>query len=443
MSKNTCYAVVWPNAQGQIFYNVKEFNQGMKVSNAMGQGFTNEKDALEWMNLCCFQRRMAFQKDRLTPKPLPDFLVESHAEEMNVPTYNDIKDFGELERVLKENTRARVCLPEDLVIYVEHGTLPGGDLVAVASYYTWEGFPVMDYVFRISLGLKTGIGSLESEALVAAYALEFIQRQTMDARSYCICVGERKLCEAVKEMEREGIARISFHDEAVSRWLKLLFSRVGDSDVRMVSFRKMDERALRAHGYLRASFPKVAFSESLFSSTSMLSTILGRCGVLPHPMPDWVKAQPAGCRVGLPGDLTVYTDGSHHIGRETAAFVTNIYWDGVYAVHIGAAFKADWLNSTKAEILAVVNGLLCLSGARRISIHTDLEQIVETWESGNMATLPADASPTEYDSLLRLLMMLLECHDVSLSWVKGHAGNSKNNIADRQARNMMRTAGEG
>jgi ribonuclease HI len=91
------------------------------------------------------------------------------------------------------------------------------------------------------------------------------------------------------------------------------------------------------------------------------------------------------------------------------------------------------------EMTAVIEGLSALNRRCRVDLYTDSTYVMnafkqgwlEKWKKNGWRT--SDKMPVKNDDLWRKLQALIEAHEVTWHWVRGHAGNPENERADRLA----------
>jgi ribonuclease HI len=110
----------------------------------------------------------------------------------------------------------------------------------------------------------------------------------------------------------------------------------------------------------------------------------------------------------------------------------------------GMAEKELWggeANTTnnRMELTAVIRALEALKRPAAVRIHTDsqyvqkgISQWIHNWKKNGWRT--ADKKPVKNADLWQRLDTLSSQHDIAWIWVKGHAGDSGNEHADRLAR---------
>lgn len=111
------------------------------------------------------------------------------------------------------------------------------------------------------------------------------------------------------------------------------------------------------------------------------------------------------------------------------------YGDKVREMSGGAA---DTTNN-RMELTAVIASLSALKEPCRVVITTDSKYVADSvtkkwvygWQKKNWVR--AKNEPVPNTDLWKQLLPLLETHDVTFVWVKGHAGHPENELCDRLA----------
>lgn len=100
-----------------------------------------------------------------------------------------------------------------------------------------------------------------------------------------------------------------------------------------------------------------------------------------------------------------------------------------------------YLNMTnnQAELLAAITALEVLKEVCKVTITTDSQYVknsitkwIHGWKRNNWKT--SDNKPVKNQELMKRLDNLVQLHDVSWRWVKGHNGDPMNELADTLAR---------
>ena len=104
-------------------------------------------------------------------------------------------------------------------------------------------------------------------------------------------------------------------------------------------------------------------------------------------------------------------------------------------------------NSTtnnRMELTAVIEGLSALKEPCIVELYSDSKYVIDAiqkgwavkWRSKNWMRTPKE--PAKNPDLWERLLNLLEVHDVTFHWVKGHAQNENNNRCDELAVNAWK-----
>ena len=99
-------------------------------------------------------------------------------------------------------------------------------------------------------------------------------------------------------------------------------------------------------------------------------------------------------------------------------------------------------TNNRMELLAAITALETLERPSRITVITDSAYVkngvtswIHGWKRNGWRT--ADKKPVKNDDLWRRLDAAEARHDVTWTWVKGHAGHPENERADELAREGM------
>lgn len=96
-------------------------------------------------------------------------------------------------------------------------------------------------------------------------------------------------------------------------------------------------------------------------------------------------------------------------------------------------------TNNRMELTGVIAGLSCLKQPCEVILTTDSQYVANgiskgwarTWKRNGW--LRADKKPALNADLWEQLLQLLDVHDVTVHWVKGHAGHPENERCDRMA----------
>jgi ribonuclease HI len=95
-------------------------------------------------------------------------------------------------------------------------------------------------------------------------------------------------------------------------------------------------------------------------------------------------------------------------------------------------------TNNRMEMTAAIQALKALKKPSRVALHTDSEYLqkgITQWMAGwkKRGWQTAAKQPVKNQDLWRELDRLIQTHDVTFHWVKGHAGNQYNERCDRLA----------
>lgn len=102
-------------------------------------------------------------------------------------------------------------------------------------------------------------------------------------------------------------------------------------------------------------------------------------------------------------------------------------------------------TNNRMELTAVISALTALKRPCEVTLYTDSKYIVDAvnkgwakkWQSKNWMRTPKDKALNP--DLWQLLLDQLQIHDVTIIWVKGHAGHKYNERCDKLAVNYYLT----
>ena len=100
--------------------------------------------------------------------------------------------------------------------------------------------------------------------------------------------------------------------------------------------------------------------------------------------------------------------------------------------------EAETTNN-RMEMMAVIKALSALKKASVVALYTDSKYVMDGitkwvpgWKARGWKT--ADKKPVKNQDLWEQIDALVQKHDVTFHWVKGHAGHPENERADELAR---------
>ncbi|MES2614457.1 MAG: ribonuclease HI [Bdellovibrionota bacterium] len=101
-------------------------------------------------------------------------------------------------------------------------------------------------------------------------------------------------------------------------------------------------------------------------------------------------------------------------------------------------------TNNRMELMAVIKGLESLTRSVEVKIITDSQYVknaftqgwLKSWKKNNWKT--STKEDVKNKDLWLVLSSLVENHNVSWEWVKGHSGNKYNDICDTIAREAIK-----
>ena len=134
--------------------------------------------------------------------------------------------------------------------------------------------------------------------------------------------------------------------------------------------------------------------------------------------------------------VIIYTDGACS-GNPGPGGYGIILQYGEHRKELSEGF-AETTNN-RMELLAVITALEALKTSCAVDLYSDSKYVIDAvqkgwavkWRSKNWMRTPKE--PAKNPDLWERLLGLLEQHDVTFHWVKGHASNENNNRCDELA----------
>ena len=134
--------------------------------------------------------------------------------------------------------------------------------------------------------------------------------------------------------------------------------------------------------------------------------------------------------------IEIFTDGACSGNPGPGGWGAVLRYNGVEKELSGG--EAETTNN-RMELTAVISALLALKEPCEVFLTTDSKYVcdsvlkgwVYTWKSNGWRK--ADKKPALNVDLWEQLLELLEKHNVTFNWVKGHAGHLENERCDRLA----------
>ena len=138
----------------------------------------------------------------------------------------------------------------------------------------------------------------------------------------------------------------------------------------------------------------------------------------------------------MPDEVIIYTDGACSGNPGPGGYGTVLQY-GDSRKELSGGFRKTTNN--RMELLAVIEGLHALNRPCEVTVFSDSRYIVdavnkgwaERWQASGWKRNKRERAlnPDLWEKLLKLL----NTHEVSMKWVKGHAGNPGNERADELA----------
>lgn len=139
-------------------------------------------------------------------------------------------------------------------------------------------------------------------------------------------------------------------------------------------------------------------------------------------------------------DVTIYTDGACS-GNPGPGGWAAIILDGEEADQLTGGEQHTTNN--RMELRAALEALKSLDSSTDVTLHTDSAYLsnafnqgwLDSWQENNWQTSSND--DVKNKQLWKALLDQADRHDVDWIWVKGHADNELNNMADELAVSAM------
>jgi ribonuclease HI len=140
-------------------------------------------------------------------------------------------------------------------------------------------------------------------------------------------------------------------------------------------------------------------------------------------------------------EITLYSDGGADPNPGPGGYGVVLLCEG-RRKELSGGFRLTTNN--RMEILSVIVGLEALKSASRVTVYSDSRYVVdavskrwlESWQARNWVR--KEAGPVKNADLWRRLVPLLEFHDVTFKWVRGHTGVPENERCDQLATEALR-----
>ncbi len=146
-------------------------------------------------------------------------------------------------------------------------------------------------------------------------------------------------------------------------------------------------------------------------------------------------------------DVKIYTDGGC-IGNPGPGGYGVVLLFGEHRKELADGFRETTNN--RMELLACIKGLAALKERCRVELYSDSKYVVDginkgwaqRWQKNNWVRNKKTGDRAVNPDLWQQLLDLIKQHDVTLNWVKGHAGNKENEVCDQLANAAARSNSE-
>ena len=139
--------------------------------------------------------------------------------------------------------------------------------------------------------------------------------------------------------------------------------------------------------------------------------------------------------------VNIYTDGACKGNPGSGGWAAILEYDGREKELCGG--EKDTTNN-RMELTAAIMGLSALKEPCEVRLVTDSKYVAdgitkgwaESWQKNNWRK--ADKKPALNPDLWEKLLELIKIHNVTIEWVKGHAGHPENERCDQLAVNYYK-----
>ncbi len=131
--------------------------------------------------------------------------------------------------------------------------------------------------------------------------------------------------------------------------------------------------------------------------------------------------------------VEMYTDGACSGNPGPGGYACIILYKGRTKILRGGEEET---TNNRMEMSAVISGLQALNERCSVLIHSDSKYIIDSIEKGWLEGwirnnwVKSDKKPVLNVDLWQKLSELMEKHEVTFEWVKGHAGDKYNEMCD-------------
>ncbi len=142
-------------------------------------------------------------------------------------------------------------------------------------------------------------------------------------------------------------------------------------------------------------------------------------------------------------DVTIYTDGCC-LGNPGPGGYGVVLLHGQRRKELSGGFRRTTNN--RMELRAALTGLQRLKKRCRVTLYTDSRYLVDAVNQGWIGSWRKNGwqrkgTPIPNADLWQELLKLWDQHDVTLVWVRGHAGNPENERCDQLSKEAARQPG--
>ncbi len=139
--------------------------------------------------------------------------------------------------------------------------------------------------------------------------------------------------------------------------------------------------------------------------------------------------------------VEIYTDGACSGNPGPGGWGAILRWNGHEKELSGSEIET---TNNRMEMMAVIEALKAMKKRSTIHLYTDsqyvkqgIEEWLEGWKAKGWKT--AGKKPVKNQDLWMEIDALIQKHDITLHWVRGHDGHPENERADALARAAIKT----
>ncbi len=135
-------------------------------------------------------------------------------------------------------------------------------------------------------------------------------------------------------------------------------------------------------------------------------------------------------------EVTIYTDGACSGNPGAGGWGTILVYKGKEREMSGGAAET---TNNRMELTAVIEGLKALKERCKVTVVTDSQYVAnginlgwaKSWKENNWRK--KDRKPALNPELWDELLTLIDKHEVTIEWVRGHDGHPENERCDKMA----------